>query len=108
MPLPDITHLQFAVLSALGASEMSGRALRAELAKHGVKKSAPAFYQLMARLEEQKLVKGWYVPIEVDGHRIRERRYKLLAAGARAVAEARAFYESQARLSLADATGGVC
>jgi len=108
MALPDITHLQFAVLSALGASELSGRDLRAELAKHGVNKSAPAFYQLMARLEEQKLVKGWYVPIEVDGHRVRERRYRLLAAGAAEVVGARRFYRAQTGLTVAGAAEGVC
>ena len=95
MPLPEITHLQFLLLSVLGSAEMSGRELRAALAKEGVGKTAPAFYQLMARLEEQKLVKGWYVSRDVDGHRIRERRYKLLGAGAHALAAAWGFYQAR-------------
>ena len=65
--LPPLTHLQFAVLDALGASETSGRELRARLREKGIKKSGPAFYQLMSRLEEAKYVKGWYTEEIIDG-----------------------------------------
>ena len=101
MPLPGITHLQFLLLSILGTSEMSGRELRAELRKEGVAKSAPAFYQLMARIEDRKLAAGWYESREVDGHTVRERMYKLLGAGSAAVDEAHRFYAATPELARA-------
>ena len=48
--IPKITHLQFLVLGQLRGQEQAGRVLREALAAHGVRRSAPAFYQLMARL----------------------------------------------------------
>jgi DNA-binding PadR family transcriptional regulator len=95
MSIPETTHLQFLLMSILSGSEMSGRELRARLGEEGVRKSAPAFYQLMARLEDQKLVEGWYVPKEVEGQRIRERHYKLLGAGALALDRTREFYRAR-------------
>ena len=90
--IPPLTGLQFLLLGLLRTSELSGRDLRAELAKNDVRTSAPAFYQLMARLEDQGFVEGWYVPKEVEGQRVRERRYKLLGLGERALVETADFY----------------
>ncbi len=56
--LPELSHLQFAVLEVLGAAQMSGKDLRTGLSELGLKKSGPAFYQMMARLEEAKFVEG--------------------------------------------------
>ena len=84
MPLPPLTHLQFAVLDALGAQERSGREVRAALRERGIRKSGPGFYQLMARLEDAGFVKGWYDQKVIDGQIIKERRYKMLGAGAKA------------------------
>jgi DNA-binding PadR family transcriptional regulator len=92
MPLPPLSSLQFAVIDAIGASERSGREVRERLAALGQKKSLPAFYQLMSRLEEAGFVKGWYEPIEVAGQQVKERRYKLTGSGIRAINETRAFY----------------
>jgi DNA-binding PadR family transcriptional regulator len=89
--LPDITHLQFLVLMILLDGEKSGREVREELAEHGVKKSGPAFYQIMARLEDDKYVKGWYVEKVIDGQRIKERRYEITSAGVRACEHVRVF-----------------
>lgn len=81
MKAPQITHLQFATLCAVGATERSGAEVRNALAKLGHKRSLPSFYDLMARMEEGELVKGWYEQIEVDGYKVRERRYRLLGKG---------------------------
>ena len=79
--LPDITHLQFLVLEALDQDEQAGRDLRAMLADHGVRNSAPAFYQMMARLEQGSLVEGWYAQTVVNGQHLKERRYRIAGAG---------------------------
>ena len=46
--VPAITHLQFLVLAMLRAGPRLGRHVRARLARHGARRSAPAFYQMMA------------------------------------------------------------
>jgi|SRR6185436_1850096 DNA-binding PadR family transcriptional regulator len=90
--LPRITHMQFLVLGLLRAHEQPGRVLREALAAHGVKRSAPAFYQLMARLERDRLVDGWYEQVVAGDQSVTERRYRLRPAGAKLWAEARDFY----------------
>jgi DNA-binding PadR family transcriptional regulator len=90
--LPRLTHLQFLVLGLLRGGEQPGRAVRQALAAHGVKRTAPAFYQLMARLERDGLIEGWYEQITVRDQAVTERRYRLRPAGARLWTEARDFY----------------
>ncbi len=92
MPLPDLTHLQFLVLTILLEGEQTGRHLREKLAKEGETKSGPAFYQLMARLEDAGLVKGHYDQKIIAGQIIKERRYKLTAAGLREQRDILNFY----------------
>ena len=94
--LPTITHLQFLVLEALTEAEQAGRDLRARLAAHAVKSSAPAFYQMMGRLEQAGMVEGWYEQKLVGGQNVKERRYRLAKPGLRALAETRAFYLGRA------------
>jgi len=93
--LPELSHLQFVVLDALGGNKKRGKELRENLAKLGVKKSGPAFYQLMARLEEGKFVRGWYEQEIIDGQIIKERRYQLLANGIKAVNHMKIFYRNR-------------
>ena len=69
-----------------------GREVREALQGFGVRKSGPAFYQLMARLEDAGLVEGTYHQEVVEGQIIRERHYRLTAAGARAWRGSRDFY----------------
>ncbi|HUF47475.1 MAG TPA: hypothetical protein VMM93_06625 [Vicinamibacterales bacterium] len=90
--LPSITHLQFLILEALDAGEQAGRDLRVLLSTHGIRNSAPAFYQMMARLEDAALVEGRYDQRVVDSQLLKERRYRLVPAGRRALAETRTFY----------------
>ena len=90
--LPSVTHLQFLVLEALDGVEQAGRDLRALLVRHQVRTSGPAFYQMMARLEAASLVEGRYDQKVVGGQLLKERRYRLLPAGRRALVEIRNFY----------------
>ncbi|MFM8532577.1 MAG: hypothetical protein ACKOEC_03135 [Acidimicrobiia bacterium] len=61
--LPDLTHLQLLVLGVLRSADQPGRALREALAAYGIRRTGPAFYQLMARLEKDRLVDGRYEQI---------------------------------------------
>lgn len=90
--IPEITHLQFLVLGMLREAERPGRYLRRALARHGVRRTSPAFYQMMARLEDAGLVEGAYDQKVVEGQIIKERRYRLTASGAAAWTATRAFY----------------
>lgn len=90
--LPELSHLQFAVLEVLGTAQMSGKDLRTGLSEHGLKKSGPAFYQMMARLEEAKFVEGWYSQLIIDGQIIKERQYKITGNGIRALNQTKNFY----------------
>ena len=91
-PLPDLTNLQFLVLGLLLQSTMAGRDLRARLQSHGARKSGPAFYQLMARMEDAGLVEGHYVQQEADGQLVRERHYRVTPSGRRAWRASHEFY----------------
>lgn len=93
MNLPDITHLQFLVLSGLREGGQAGKALRDLLRQHGVKRSSPAFYQMMARLEDAGLVRGHYEQRVVDGQAIKERTYEITPRGDDAWKATREFYQ---------------
>ncbi len=92
--LPELTHLQFLVLSLLGPREKAGRQVRDALARHGVTKTGPAFYQLMARMEDSGLLSGRYNLRSVDGQLIKERVYRITAGGIGAANATRKFYGS--------------
>jgi DNA-binding PadR family transcriptional regulator len=94
MPLPFLTHLQFLVLSMLKHDSHSGRFLRERLKEEKAEQSAAAFYQMMARLEEGRLVSGWYESSVIDGQTIKERKYEISPRGARAVKQSEEFYAS--------------
>ena len=97
--LPSLTHLQYLVLGVLRHDERPGRVLRDALAEYGVQRSAPAFYQLMSRLEKARLVEGWYEQITVGDQAVTERRYRITSEGLRLWRDAHGFYEDIARLS---------
>jgi len=101
--MPELSHLQFAVLKVLGAAERSGKDLRAGLSEHGLKKSGPAFYQMMARLEEADFVKGSYKQEIIDGQIIKERQYKITGNGVRAFNATQQFYSGAQRMTLCPA-----
>jgi DNA-binding transcriptional ArsR family regulator len=97
MSIPNLSHLQFLILSALLDGEQPGRRLREKLAEAGETKSGPAFYQLMARLEEGRLVDGWYEQKIVEGQIIKERRYRVTASGEAAWQQTSDFYANLVR-----------
>jgi DNA-binding PadR family transcriptional regulator len=90
--IPRLSHLQFAVLGVLGSATKRGKDLRKCLSEHGLKKSGPAFYQMMARLEEAKFVEGWYEQQIIEGQIIKERHYRVTGHGIDAFNKTRAFY----------------
>jgi len=92
--MPPITHLQFLVLGTLLSRERAGRVIRETIAGYGVRSSAAAFYQMMARLERDDLIEGWYEQIKVGDQAVTERRYRILSAGTKLWTQTRAFYES--------------
>lgn len=95
--LPELTHLQFLVLTIVRIRTMSGKELREKLKTIAtIKKSGPAFYQMMARLEEAKFIKGWYEQEVIDGQIFKERHYEVLAGGIRALEQTRTFYQRYA------------
>lgn len=89
-----LTAIQFATFTELyPAKEVAGRELRGALKKnHRIKRTSPAFYQMMARLEEAGLVHGWYRQRVADGVAIKERCYRLRGKGMKAWQDTRAFY----------------
>ncbi|HXV86528.1 MAG TPA: helix-turn-helix transcriptional regulator [Gemmatimonadales bacterium] len=92
MRLPGLSHLQFLVIGVLKTGPHLGREVRAQLRSLGVRKSGPAFYQLMSRLEEAGLIRGDYQQEIVEGQIIRERHYTVTATGVRAWTASRDFY----------------
>jgi DNA-binding PadR family transcriptional regulator len=90
--IPEITHLQFLVLGMLRGGERPGRFVRRALARHGIDRTGPAFYQMMARLEDAGFVTGEYDQKIVGGQIIKERRYTLTSRGDAAWTTTRAFY----------------
>ncbi|MDB5357730.1 MAG: hypothetical protein JWN24_4183 [Phycisphaerales bacterium] len=93
MPVPDITHLQFLVLEILGPQERSGRFVRDKLAANGEAKTQAAFYQIMARLEDARMVEGSYRPVKVGGHVVQERWYKITGVGRKSYGDTLDFYQ---------------
>ncbi len=95
--LPALTHLQYLVLGVLRAEPQPGRTLRNALSAYGIRRTGPAFYQLMARMEKDRLVDGWYEQTTVGDQAVTERHYRITADGNRRWNDARAFYEHVAR-----------
>src|SRR5215472_11417542 len=99
--LPGLTHLQFLVLAVLLSGQQSGRAIRQAIEQYGIRRSAPAFYQMMARLERDGMVEGWYEQVKVGDQSVTERRYRATTAGSRMWERAYAFYNG-IRLGVTD------
>ena len=102
MQLPSLSHLQFAVIDSLISGEKYGRALREILKEKGVKKSGPAFYQLMSRLEDAGFIEGRYENKMVRGQTVRERVYGITSCGAEAYREVTSFYSQIGQDSLGE------
>ena len=94
--LPPLSHLQFLALGVILSNDEPGRVIRDVVADYGVRRTGAAFYQLMARLERDGLIDGWYEPVVVGDQTVRERRYRITGAGSRAWRQTRSFYETVA------------
>jgi DNA-binding PadR family transcriptional regulator len=94
--LPPLSHLQFLTLGVILSSDEPGRVIRDVVADYGVRRTGAAFYQLMARLERDGLIEGRYEPVIIGDQAVRERRYRITAAGSRAWRQTRSFYETVA------------
>jgi DNA-binding PadR family transcriptional regulator len=92
--LPAITHLQFLVLGVLISGEQPGRTIRHAIAAYGIRRTGPAFYQMMARLERAGLVDGRYAQITAGDQSVTERRYRLTPAGTKVWNDTRTFYQT--------------
>ena len=99
MNYPPLPWLQFVILSAIQDNPLvwvTGKVIRATMAEDGVKRAGPAFYQIMGRIEEAKLVEGEnYDRLEErqkGKQRICERRYKLTDRGIMALDRTRRAY----------------
>ena len=90
--VPHLSHLQFLVVGILRGGGQAGRDVRAALRDFGVRKSGPAFYQLMSRLEDSGYVQGVYHQDIVESQIIRERHYSLTGDGAQRWEASRDFY----------------
>jgi DNA-binding PadR family transcriptional regulator len=102
MPLPAITFLQWLVLEIIGGSTRSGKYVRDRLAERGHRKSLPAFYQMMSRLEDAGFVRAESVRATVCDQTVTERHYRLMVKGIRELADVRDF---QAGLEIARSQG---
>lgn len=89
---PRLSHLQFLVLGIVQSGSTSGRDVRTRLQAFGLRKTGPAFYQLMARMEDRGWVEGEYHQQIVDGQIIRERHYRITGDGAAAWNRTSEFY----------------
>ena len=95
MQIPPLSHLQALVLDCMGAREINGRDLRAALAGRKMKKTGPAFYQMMSRLEESGFVKGKYQQKTLDdGQVVKERFYRITGQGVKAMQANISFYSN--------------
>lgn len=92
MSIPYLTHLQSLVLWIIAAKTISGARVRRCLKCNGIEMSGPAFYQLMARLEENALVDGEYQQKIVEGQIIRERFYRSTPLGVSELEATKGFY----------------
>ena len=95
MNFPELSPQQETVLTCIGTAEIKGRALREALARNNFKKSGPAFYQMMGRLEEAGYVEGWYEQKIVEGQIIKERTYRMTSKGQHALAGTLEYYRER-------------
>ena len=96
--LPKLSHIQFVILSELLSGPRLGREIRERLVEFGVRQGGPAFYQLMARMEDAGFVTGTYDQEIVESQIIRQRSYRVSIRGRTAWENARSFYARAAGL----------
>ena len=93
MSIPSLSVLQILILDTLGVAEVQSAVLRDKLKLAGFKKSAPAFYQAMSRLEDAGLVESRYTKRVLHGHTVKEKHFKVTGDGVEAMREAKQFFD---------------
>ena len=91
--LPSLSVLQILILDTIGVGEIASGELRERLKAGGFRKSAPAFYQAMTRLEDAGLVESRFTTERIEGATVREKQFKVTALGMAALSEAQRFFD---------------
>ena len=92
MRLPEITALQFALLSLLFSGEKTARQLHGQLQRFSGPRTAAAFSQLMSRLQEAAYVDALRATRSAHGRTVPECRYRLTDLGLIVWQATRRFY----------------
>jgi DNA-binding PadR family transcriptional regulator len=92
MNIPQLSHLQFAILKSIDNEVTIGAIIRKRLQKRGINQEGPSFYQAMSRLEKAGLLKGRTTQKIIKKQIIRERCYELTQKGRDAVQLSIKFY----------------
>ena len=92
-----VTPTQFAFSTVLTERALTGKQMRAELARCGVHRSELAFYRVIQRLKQENLVTARRIPRDEGEYRGAQSRYELTQAGNEAVAVMRGLYRKAAR-----------
>ena len=79
--MKSLSDVKFLVLTELMQGVRSGREIREELEKQSAKKSLAAFYQIMARMEDEGMIRGWYETKRIDDQTVKSRHYEILGSG---------------------------
>lgn len=96
--MPKLTHLQFLILRNLWGRTSPGHWLRDLLEREWPQLlSDPAFYQLMARLEDSGWATGEYRTRQVGERTIKERWYRITPEGKAEVKTVAEFYRKRAK-----------
>ena len=92
---PHYNFSQMATVDIIAKhGQINGVDLRRELAAEGVKKSGPAFFDMMMRLESAGLIRSWHDnETLVKGRRRRTKFYCLEGDGFRALQEFRQYLQ---------------
>lgn len=83
---PEVTGLEAAILRIISGGERSANEIRKHLRDGDVSKTRADFYELMGRMEEDSLIDGFYVDLDIGLSKSKERRYRITSMGKRAYA----------------------
>ena len=99
-PLPTISHLQFLVLDILGHAigDVSATVLRKALSEYGDVRSGPKFYQLMRRMEEDRLLEVVHARFEIAGGEVGRTLYRRTGQGLEAWQAVLDFYLERGKI----------
>jgi len=94
----ELNQKEFHVLSELLLGEKAGREIHISLCTDVGLISGPGFYKMMGKLRTLELVQYRTEKVEVNGHKVREHRYEITAAGKEIFDETALYYASKGGL----------